>query len=296
VRYLPETETTGISGVVGVGTTTGTIGSQGVVLPYASRVYNTANGDVTVDLTGKSSIDVIGLYSIDRFLGNTTGLQVNNYSVDGGLVRRIDAITSFSVRYVYNTFSYIGYTGTITSQGVSGMYQRQINRRFRVSLAAGPQYLGASSLTGRPATVSYTADLLASYVGSAAHGFTASASYKRATTGGSGVTFGALNDTFTANASYRLTRSLVTDGVVTYQRSNGLQFLTSTPIDSQSFIASLQANRAFTRQLSAFVSYSAQQQSIQGYSSTSLTPLNGLRQIFGFGVTYSPSPVHLGGR
>ena len=79
----------------------------------------------------------------------------------------------------------------------------------------------------------------------------------------------------------------------TYARSSGLQVLTANQINTQSTIGSVQANRAFTRTLSAFISYTLLHQSYQG-TITGITPLNGLQQVVGYGITYSPSAVHLG--
>jgi hypothetical protein len=294
VRYLPESQASGISGVIGVGTTTGTASPQGVLIPYASRLQNSVNGDITRQLTGKTSLDATGHYLIDRFLGNSTGIETNDALISGGVIHRINPLITVSGTYNYNSFTYVGITGQFVSQGGSFMYKRQLTRSFSFSLAAGPQYIDSSSLNSRPATLSYTADLTASYTGSAASGLTATASYRRATIGGSGITYGALNDTFSGSIARRLTLSLHVDALFNYSRSQGLQLLTATPINTQTVLGTIQANRAFTRTLSAYVSYSGLQQSIEGYTNTGINPLNGVRQILGFGVTYSPSPVHLG--
>jgi hypothetical protein len=148
-------------------------------------------------------------------------------------------------------------------------------------------------LTKRPSSVSYNADISASYTGSLEHAITMTGAYKRATNGGSGLTFGSINDTFTGSASGRITRSLSMSALGTYSRSNGLQLITNQQINYQSAIGSVQANRAFTRTLSAFVSYTALHQAVQGLS-VGPSPLIGLQQVLGFGITYSPSPVHLG--
>lgn len=293
VRYLPDSPASGIFGIVGVGTSTGTVTSQGALIPNVSRVDNSSDANVSYQLTGKTSLDAIGLYSIQRFPGYTGGIQTNTYSIDGGGNHRISALQAVGASYRYSNFSYVYVSGTFSSQGGTLLYKRQLNRRLLVSLAGGPQYISASTLTKRPASFNYNADVSASYIGSLEHGFTMTAAYKRATNGGSGLTFGAINDTFTGSVSGRLTRSLSMTGMGTYSQSSGLQLITANKINSQAAVGSVQANRALTRTLSVFVSYTVLHQAVQGLY-TGPSPLVGLQQVLGFGVTYSPSPVHLG--
>ena len=293
LRYLPDTPASGIYGVVGAGTSTGVTTSQGALIPFATRIDNTAMGTLTVQLTGKTSIDGTGLYSLQRFPGYSGGIQTNNWAIAGGPNHRIDALQSAGASYRYDNFSYININGSFDSQGGTLLYKRQWTRKLNVSLAGGPQYISASSITNRPSQLSYNADIMTTYVGSLEHGLTMSGSYKRATSGGSGLTYGSINDTFTGTTSGRLTRSLTMTALGTYSRSTGLTLITNTQVNTQTAVGSVQANRAFTRTLSAFVSYTALHQSVQGLYSGP-TPLIGLQQVLGFGVTYSPSPVHLG--
>ncbi len=296
LRYLPETPSSGLLGVNGignVGTTTTGIPSQGVLIPFATRIENSSNADITRVITGKTSATATGSYSLERFPGYTGGIQTDVYSAAGSVNHRIDALTSIGGTYHWTRFSYVGVNGAFESQGASVQYKKQVNRRLTLNLGGGPQIISASSLTGRPASISYTADLQATYLGSVASAFTMSASYKRSTNGGSGLTFGAINDTVSGNISRRITRSLNVSALSTFSHSTGLQLITQSQIDAESFSGSAQANRAITEKLSVYVSYTAQHQSITGTNYTG-SPLNGLQQVLGIGVTYSPSSVHLG--
>lgn len=295
-RYLPETSSAGLSGIAGignVGTIVPGIPSQGVFIPFATRIENSADADVTRVLTGRTSATVIGGYSLERFPGYTGGIQTDVYSISGLVNHRLNALSSAGGSYHYSRFSYVGVNGVFQSQGISAFYKRQVSRRLTLNLGGGPQIISGSSLTGQPASVSYTADLQATYIGSIASGLAMSASYKRSTNGGSGITFGAINDTVNGSVSRRLTRSLNVSALGTYSHSAGLQLITKTQISTQSFDGSFQANRAITEKFSAYVSYTVLHQSIQGANYNG-TPLNGLQQVLGFGVTYSPSAIHLG--
>jgi len=293
VRYLPETSASGVFGVLGTGTTTGVVTPQGVLVPYATRIENSVTVSASRELTGKTAADASGYYSIERFPGYTGGIQTNIYSLQGGATHRINGVSSFSANYHYNDFSYVYIVGDFQSQGVQAQYKRQLTRRFTVSAGAGPQVISASSLTKRPASISYTVDAQASYIGDLSSGFMVSGTFKRSTNGGSGITFGATTNTVAGNVTRRITRSTQATALGSYMSSTGLLLLTNQQVNTQSAVGSIQVNRAFTRTLSAFVSYSVQHQSVQGLYS-GVTPLIGLQQTLGFGVTYSPSPIHLG--
>lgn len=293
VSYLPETSASGIYGVIGTGTNTGITTPQGVLVPYATRVENSVTGDAVREITGKTSLNGIGFYSIERFPGYSGGIQTNIYSLRGGVDHRLNTLSSFAVNYAYSNFSYLGVNGTFQTQGVQAQYKRQLTRSFSFAAAAGPQRTGASALTLRPASYSYTVDAQATYVGDVASAFAMNVSFIRSTNGGAGITFGAINNTVTGNITRRITRSTQATALGSYSTSTGLLLLTATQVDTKAAIGSVQVNRAFTRTLSAFVSYTAQHQSVQGLY-IGVTPLIGLQQILGFGVTYSPSPIHLG--
>jgi len=293
VSYLPETSSSGIYGVIGTGTATGVTTPQGVLVPFATRIENSVTGDAVREITGKTSLDGSAFYSIERFPGYTGGIQTNIYSFQGGVDHRINGLSQFAVTYAYSNFSYININGSFQTQGIQGQYRRQVTRRLNFAAAAGPQRTAASALTQRPTSYSYTVNAQATYLGDLASAFAANVSFIRSTNGGAGITFGAINNTLTGNVTRRITRSTSATALGSYSTSNGLLLLTATEVDTKSAIGSIQVNRAFTRTLSAFISYTAQHQSVQGLY-IGVTPLIGLQQILGFGVTYSPSPIHLG--
>ncbi len=293
LTYLPETPTAGIFGIVGTGTSAGVTNAQGVIIPFATQISNSVSGNATFEMTGKTAATATGLYALQRFPGLTGGIQTDVYSFQGGVTHRIDAVSSWATTYAFNNFSYVSVPGAFQTQGVSGMYKRQMTRSLSVSLGAGPNVISASALTKQPTTLSYTVDAQASYQGNVASAFVADASFKRSTSGGSGITFGSTDNTVSVDVSRRLTRSMQAALMGNYTTTSGLLVITSQQVNSQTAVGSIQINRAFTRTLSAYFSYTAQHQAIQGLY-IGINPLIGLQQTYGFGVTYSPSPIHLG--
>jgi len=293
LTYLPETPASGIFGIVGTGTASGVTNAQGVIIPFATQIANTVLGDANFNITPKTTVTATGFYALQRFPGLTGGIQTDTYSGQGGITHRVDAVSSWATFYTYNNFSYISVPGSFETQGVTGQYKRQLNRKFAVTVAAGPNIISASPLTKQPTTLTYTVDAQATYQGNLASAFMADIGFKRSTNGGSGITFGSTDNTVSGDISRRLTRSMQATVTGNYTTTSGLLVLTSQQVNTQTGVGSAQINRAFTRTLSAYVSYAAQHQTIQGLY-IGVNPLIGLQQTVGFGVTYSPSPIHLG--
>jgi hypothetical protein len=61
---------------------------------------------------------------------------------------------------------------------------------------------------------------------------------------------------------------------------------------SNTYVEGIQVSRAIARSLSAFASYTLEDQSFSAASAIDL--FSGLSQVVGLGITYSPSALHLG--
>ena len=301
VAYLPETPTTGLSGIPGVGdvgVSTGTDLTQQILTPNATRVSNTVSGSLGRNLTGKTSLSGSGSYSIQRFLGSSNALQTDSLGAGGALSRRLDGRTSVSASYNFGQSSYVGQLDTFDSQGASFTYSRSLTRRLSFSAGAGPEFLSSTSPTGSTSSISYNANVSVAYSGSVASAASLNASYVRAANSGFGTSFGALTDTFSLSASRRITRALQPSVQVSYAHTAGLSGLAvglgfGPELDSNTFIASAQVNRAITRVTSVYVSYTALHQTYSG-SFQGLNPFLGFSQTLAFGITYSPGSIHVG--
>ena len=294
LRYLPESASAGFSGIPGVGDVgvVGTDNGQDILTPYATRVDNDVTLDVSRALTGKTSLNGTGYYAIERFLG-PSGLESNDLSGRGALTHRINALATVSGDYTYSKFTYLSQPGAFESQAFVVEYTRHLTRRLEIGGGAGPEYIDSSSLTGRAPYYTYSVRAHLSYAGKQESGDAYSLAYIRSTNSGSGITFGAESDTLSGSVSRRFTRSLNGSSEVHYTQSIGLQLGTNATLDTKSFVASGQANRALSRTLSIFASYTFQRQIYNG-GYQGLQPLNGVSQILGFGLTYSPTQIHLG--
>ena len=304
VNYTPATPTTGLSGILGVGdlglnpVQVGADTGQGVLTNYALRVTNTVSGSVQRQFTGKTSASASGSYGIIRFLDNNVspvsgGLNSDSVTGGGGINHRIDARTSVGGNYSYSTYSYtdkiVGIPSLgFVSQTASALYTHQFTRKFGMSASAGPQWTRINSANSIR-DLSFFADVSGEYTGEFSH---ASAAYVRSTNSGFGVTGGARSDSVMFVVNRVVAR--VWNGAITtsYTRSESLPSPLVVPFSFNTTLAGVQVSRAIVRSLSAYASFTVAKQSSNG--GAAVNAFSGLSQVLGFGLTYSPTSIHVG--
>ena len=308
VSYMPGTPSAGLSGVPGVGdlgpnpVQVGANTGQGVLTDYSTRVSNTAALSVQRQLTGKTSLNASGSYSISRFLSDTSGPDtssnpgLDNDSESGslGLSHRIDARNNLGGNYSYSNFTYSGNNFGIaepgfTSQTASLQYTHQFSRKLGISLAAGPQW-SSIDIPGSSPLLSLFADLSATYAGEFSH---ASLGYSRSSNSGYGVVGGAISDSVTFSTGRTFNRVWLCALTSAYTQTSNLSTAGSLPFTFHTTVAGVQIARAIGRNLSTYASYTLENQSNQGSAAT-IDLFSGLSQVAGFGLTFSPSSIHLG--
>jgi hypothetical protein len=308
VSYMPGTPTTGLSGVPGVGdlgpdpVQVGADTGQGVLTDFSTRVSNTAALSVERQLTGKTSLNASGSYSISRFLSDTSssgssnnpGLDNDSESGSLGLSHRIDARNNLGGNYSYSNFTYSGNNYGIAEPGFSSQtaslqYTHQFSRKLSTSLAAGPQWSSIDS-SGSSRSLSLFASLSATYAGQLSH---ASLAYSRSSNSGYGVVGGAISDSVNFSAGRTFNRVWLCTFTSAYTQSSNLPSAGSLPFTFHTTVAGGQISRAIGRSLSTYASYTLQNQSNQGSAAT-IDLFSGLSQVAGFGLTFSPSSIHHG--
>ena len=316
VSYLPESPAIGFGGLPGLGdigispvllgvipTSTIAPASQGVLTNYATRVDNSASGSFSRDFTAKTSLRGSAAYVIQRFpldspLPQNSGLDSNGITGGGGVFHAYTPRTTIGGNFEYSDYSFVGHTHGITApdfktQTATLNFQHQYTRKFLLNAAGGPQWttieLGTNSTS-----LDVFVNVGATYKGER----TASTlTFVRSTNAGYGVIGGARSDSVSymgtrkfggglwagsLDASYSDTKSLATSLLPSYQFHTG--------------VVGVQVTRALPHSLSAFASYSLQSQSNHGAFLTLLDAFSGRYQSLAFGITYSPMPIHLGGR
>ena len=113
--------------------------------------------------------------------------------------------------------------------------------------------------------------------------------YSRGVSAGDGVVAGAHTDAINVSAIRTLGRAWSVSGILEYNRSKSLPNGLLPIFTNDALVASGQVSRRLDHSLSVFASYTLQRQSITGTAAVN-NPFDGLSQILGFGITYSPRP------
>ena len=299
VSYLPQSPTTGLAGVPGVGDQglqpqpDPGVPAQSVLTNYGRRVSNSVSGNISRQLDARTSLNggasYAGLYFLDG-----VGIETRQVTGQLGLNRLIDARSSVGLTAQYSTYSY-----SVTSFNVRGLsvsYNRQLSRELSLQGSVGPQWTSSFlsvPLTGStegavavPGRLSLSATLGLMYTKRYTSYY---ARYGRGVNSGSGLQAGAVADSISAGVSRSFGRDWSASATGNYTRTSGLsdQGITST------IYAGTQVSRRITSSLSAYASYSAQHQSLS-QALTGTNAFNGLIQSVGFGITFSPRMNRLG--
>jgi hypothetical protein len=301
LAYLPQSPSVGLAGLPGLGdlgANPNPVATQGL-LTDVKQLTNAATALYTRKLTGSTSVSAEGGYTIQRFLGDSTGLETDAYVAGGQVQHRIDARSSFSAQYSYNNFTYVDASESFNFQSAVASYKRSLTRNISVSLGAGPEIIGGSVITGGSALYNYRLNGSLAYASATERGVSATLAFSRGTNGGQGASYGGESDSFAASASRHFGRSLGVAATFAYSKTTSLQGLQAQTallfpsVNANAYTASVQANRAIAHNLSVYASYSLQRQTYLG-TTQGISPLNGNVQVVAFGITYSPETIHLG--
>ena len=306
--FLPQSPTTGLSGIAGVGDLGATpvqgpvAGPAGGIFSAAGdRIANSLNGSVERELNRATSISGAGSWSKLHFLDSNDSLDNTQISGVVALNRRLDARSSASLNAVYSTFSY-GNTPTANSQpdietrGINASYQRVLTRSLSASVSAGPQWISSSNSILIPSSLNVAASAGLSYQ----RGLTsASVSYFHGVNGGSGVLPGAIADSVSASLGHSFGHNWVGSLNAGYTHSAGLSQVFNgaslVPINEvfDTVFGGAQVTRRISLHFSGYASFEAQNQS-QNNNLAVPAALNGTSETFGIGITFTPRSTRLG--
>jgi hypothetical protein len=299
VSYLPESPTTGLSGIPGVGdigvepVQIGDQPAQSILTNYATRVGNGLNGGITRTINKSLSINGSASWQILHFLNNQ-GINSSMASGSIGPTYRINARSSASADFIY-TYTDNGYAGQsfpFETEGITFQYQRQLTHFFSMNVAAGPQrtFGTGSSATLIPSEVTPVASATLSYNRRTT---TASVSYSRATNAGSGVVFGALTSSIGGTVRQQFSRNWQGALTASYSENKSLATIAGLNQNYKSTFGGGQVSRRLGRSFSGYFSYTAVTQNQTNVVITQRA-YSGLSQTFSVGITYAPGAQHLG--
>jgi hypothetical protein len=307
--YLPQSPTTGLSGIPGVGDL-GTIPivgpgegpAGGVLTTSGDRISNVVSGSVERQITQNTSVSGGASYAVLNFLGdNTDALNDQQISGQVALNHRIDARSSASLSAVYSTFSFSGPAAgadypNIETRGLNVSYQRVLTRTLSIGGSIGPQWISSSNSLLVPSTLNIAASASLSYARRSVSGGIV---YSHGVNGGSGVLPGGESDIVSGSLGRNFGRDWAASISAAYSHTTGLTLLTvdnaGVPVHEtyDTIYGGGQVTRRISTHFSAYASYTAQHQS----TSTAIYAPNafiGTSQTFGIGITFTPRSTNLG--
>ena len=310
--FLPQTPTTGYSGIAGIGDIGTTPisgpsqGPAGGVLTFAAnRISNTLTGSVERRLTGSTSMYGSGSWSVLHFLDQQDGLDTTQVSGQVGVNHRIDARNSVGANAVYSTYntdenSFFSQTpsSSFQTRGLNFTYSRLWTRQLSMDLSAGPQWINSSAGTVLQNELNVAASAGLTYTRKQT---SMGLHYFRGVNGGSGVQSGALSDTVIGSVGRPLSRNWMGSVSGSFTHTSQLLYLpvagqtvpSSANVSYKTFYGGAQVTRALGRSWSCFLNYSAQDQSIDN-GIVGQNVFSGFSQTFGLGITFAPRSTRLG--
>jgi hypothetical protein len=320
--FLPESPTTGLSGIAGVGDIgvipgPGTGPAGGILTVSNDRIGNSLHGSVERQIGRATSISGVGSWSVLHFLDNSQENSQLNDSQTSGMValnQRFNARSSGSVSAVYTAFDYSGQQAQQTgpneptnfqTRGINVSYQRVLSRTFSAGGSVGPLWVSSSNSALIPSALHVAGSARLEY--SSGRSTSASLYYTQGVSGGSGVIPGGLADSVGFGAGRAYGRNWVVTLNGSYTQTSGLKDIASpgspdegspnpvTPTHEvyQTAFGGVQLRRRFSTNFSGYLSYTVQHQTAN-YSLSTQNVLTGTPQTFGIGVTFAPRSTSLG--
>jgi len=271
MNYLPQASLGyGLqTGVDGTALQPGLAPLDSVLTTRGQRIDNSFLAEADVHLSPRSSVTMVGGYSLLHYFDNQPNvLNSTTATAQGGYNRQVSAKDTIAVLYRFSDFRYgNGISQTINDNAVQVSYGRRVTGRLALQFGGGPEItffsspiLNNSAGTSTSASqVNFSASASLTYqLRRAALG----GSYFRGVSTGSGVSAGSVTDTVSANLSKQLTRTVAGKINGGYARNRALA-IPGFGIYNQSYnyaFAGASLSRPWGRSMNVFVSYQAQYQ------------------------------------
>lgn len=332
--YLPEGNfgspygSQGSQGIASLGTSAfGSFwgGSELGTYGLNSRIMNVSIGDISENLTPKSSVTAAAGYALTHFYGpppQSAGLIVpatligsSQFSAQVGYDRILTPATQVAVVYGYQGFDFTVFGSAFHSNIVQLMYGHRITGRLDFLIAAGPQFTHLVINNSPDFRVDAAGQMRFRYRFSRG---SIDLSYQRFLTGGSGIFAGAESDIAQLSGERRLTRVWDAFADIGYAHNKRFQSLSllqelscvnpgvpnpsglpSCPgVDANTFNYGFiggGVHRAFGHDFHGFASYQFNKLSFDHSYCGGLSACNriGNRQVITIGLDWTPRPIRL---
>jgi hypothetical protein len=259
VTYLPQSPTTGFSGIPGIGEIIGIpnpapSNNQTILTVNTHTVENTAGGEFDHTISYATTLGFAASYDVLRY-PDSNGLNVDNVSGEARLGRRLSGRTTLAGRAVYTRFSYPGTPISLDTGTVYLGVQHRWTRNLSTNVSAGPQKINSSIDPIVPSSMGYSIEANMNYL---LRFTTFNATYTHEMNGGSGYYIGAIADVVTGNYTHQFNPNTLFGLTAGYNRTAPLSQQTGV---TNSEFGGAQMTWRIANNLIVFANYTATNQS-----------------------------------
>jgi hypothetical protein len=244
--------------------------NQSIVTTLGQELTNSFLGELDAPLNQRSSLTLLGSYSVLRFF-KSNFLDLNDTTVQAGFNHHVTRNNTLALLYRLTAFRFSNVYQPMDGHVVQLAFGRQVNGRMSFQVAAGPElafFRTATSQTSSgavPPTVVRSKQLYWRLDSSMTYDIGRTVlklGYGHSLTDGAGFLVGAVTDQGSASIDIPLSRTLSSELIGGYARNQGLMQTTHQPANEiyRDWFAGVTLNHALSRRLSIFLSYQAQRQ------------------------------------
>ena len=195
VAYLPQSPTTGFSGIPGIGEIIGAPNpnpstSQTILTVNTHVLDNNAQGSLEHTLNYSTSLRIGGVSDVLHY-PDGNGIDTRNTTAGLMFLRRLTGRTSIDGGYKFVQYEYPGTNLTIRTQTGLAELHHLFTRNLSVNLQGGPQWINSTVSSAVPAKLTYAANASMTYVKKRT---SLGGSYIHDSNGGSGYLLGGIVD------------------------------------------------------------------------------------------------------
>jgi hypothetical protein len=193
--YLPQSPTTGFSGIPGIGEVIGlpnpiSSTNQSILTISTHVLNNNAIGEMEHVLNYATTAG-FGGSSDYLYFPDGNGIDSRSISANANLDRRINPRMSLFGRYIYSVYDFTGTGISMNTHTALVGFRRRITRNLTANISSGPQWIDSTVTTVIPTNLTYAVNASGNY---AVRNTNFSGSYVHGTNSGGGYLVGGTVD------------------------------------------------------------------------------------------------------
>jgi hypothetical protein len=254
-----------------------------VVAPYANRLSNQANAEISYQFSRNGMIGVGGIFTNSNYSNSAEASGLNNSTSVGGLAfysHRLSSAQYIGVTYEYASsqanpvnveVNSVNTETNVQAQTVSVFYSIYLSKSLTLSFSGGPQYFSATQTSS--ARVTSWAPSSRASIGWQRNHTNFVASYSRTISGSSGLSGAFDSSNANASASWQMARTWITGLAAGYSiNKNATPSFAVSDSGGHSLSGTVSVQHLMGERLRAEFGYARLHQSYSGVASIATNP------------------------